>query len=861
MSPQWRVLLLDTKPGNVNHYIVLGIEAALAQDPRVESVHYADYADALPTAIERDCNLFIACDGEELDRGLCRRLASVCGMSVLWVTEDPYERERVNVGNAELFDFVFTNDSASVAAYKGRAQHLPFAANPCFNFREIPADDAGHYLYDVLFVGTAWPNRVAFLRQLLAELKGVKFKLALPGNDHLPVPDLDLAPSSYQWRVPNPEMCRLANRSRIVLTLHRNFALTTETAAATPGPRLFEVALAGGFQLVDLGLPETKNYFALDSEIAGFSNVTECLEQIRFHLGHPEIRLEKARAAQRRCLSEHLYKHRVARLLDTVETGRPVAQAPQAARWRADNKIRVLYVAHNSIDTPPTGGVEVYADLLARSLPDGFEPFNYYSINAEAPGLEVVCKNVLTGEQTRRRFSDPFPGDRIVDPERESHFANILHDLRIDLVHFHHLISHPWSLPLVARTMGLPTVMGFADHYAVCENHTLINDDRQYCGIPSKPAATCDLCLGKMKNAVAGGQASRRAFVGGVLDNLDLMVFLSQSTRDIFFSQYPDLKNRGQTWVEGYPLDDQPLLSHLRVRTKKLEVVIPGNFDFHKGANACCEIFDAMRDDPIEFHIFGEVRAPYDEKLKKAAIANVKIHGAYQPHTLRDALRHTDVALLLSIWPETYVLTLSEAWRAGVVPIVTDVGALDERVSDGVNGLKVPVNEPGSVVHALRGLIADRSELDRLRSNIEEGLYCRLDSHVQLLTEKYEELVDRRRVRMRTDKFFGERPLPRSASANNVFRLNDRWVAFRPEPVEAETPVAPPPAPVSRVARVMRHWRAHGSKATAQRALRKVCKKAVRLTCLPLKAVRFAFRHGPKATLRRSLEKVLARLN
>ena len=73
MHSKWRVLLLDTKPGNINHYIVLGIEAALAQDPRVESVHYADYADALFTAVHHNCNLFIACDGEELDRGLCQR--------------------------------------------------------------------------------------------------------------------------------------------------------------------------------------------------------------------------------------------------------------------------------------------------------------------------------------------------------------------------------------------------------------------------------------------------------------------------------------------------------------------------------------------------------------------------------------------------------------------------------------------------------------------------------------------------------------------------------------------------------------------------------------------------------------------
>src|ERR1700732_3326798 len=129
MNPRWRVLLLDTKDGNPNHYIVLAIEAALGNHPQVELVRCPGYADALHVAIKEHCNLFLAFDGEGLDRGLCRRLASVCGTSVLWVTEDPYERH-VNVQNAVLFDFVFTNDSGSVQAYPRGAYHLPLAAYP-----------------------------------------------------------------------------------------------------------------------------------------------------------------------------------------------------------------------------------------------------------------------------------------------------------------------------------------------------------------------------------------------------------------------------------------------------------------------------------------------------------------------------------------------------------------------------------------------------------------------------------------------------------------------------------------------------------------------------------------------------------
>ena len=830
ISTKWRVLLLDTKPGNINHYIALGIEAALRDDPRVEAVHFAEYGDALPTAIRHDCNLFVAFDGEDLDRGLCQRIATVCGTSVLWVTDDPYDREPVNISNAELFDLVFTNDSASVAYYEGKAAHLPFAANPRFNFKEIPERDRGHYLYDVLFIGTAWPNRAHFLRKLINELPEAKFKVALPSNEALPAPDLGLPPSTYGWRVPNSEMCRLANRSRVVLGLHRAFGPAPDRSqASTPGPRLYEIALAGGFQLVDLSLSEAVEYFELGKEIAGFSSLQECRDQIRYFLSCPDLRIEMARAAQARCLAEHLYEHRIRTIIDAVESLPPKrvsVQTPMSAT--PGRKSRVLYVSHNSVNHPPFGGVEVYVDLLSRSLPDAFEPFHYYPDSEWGLGSGIVCENIRTGDKIRHRFSTPTPWGKVTDVEREQHFAELLHDLQIDLVHFQHLHGFTWSLPLVPRTMGLPVVMTLADHFAACDNYTLLNAARQYCNIPQRPTTACDVCLSKLNGAAAGSAASRRAFVGSVLENIDLTIFLCENARDVTSSLFPSLATDERAWVEGFPLDDRPALARPNTRRPFLKVAVIGNFAFHKGADILCDIFQAMRDDPIEFHVHGDVQPPYEPPV----FPNVRVHGAYKPHTLRGPLCDADVGLFLSNWPETYVMTLSEAWRAGVVPIVGDIGALGERVQHGVNGLKVPVNDAGSVVHALRGMTANRHELERMRSNIEPALYCRLDGHVERLTQKYDDLLSKYSVRSRKTNFFKEPPRPRAASAGNVFRMEPVWRRGAAVPHHAVAMVQPNgPATVqpngsatvqlngSLIRRVYRFWRSRGVKATVRCSL------------------------------------------
>ena len=95
----------------------------------------------------------------------------------------------------------------------------------------------------------------------------------------------------------------------------------------------------------------------------------------------------------------------------------------------------------------------------------------------------------------------------------------------------------------------------------------------------------------------------------------------------------------------------------------------------------------------------------------------------------------------LSIWPETYCITLSEVWQAGIVPIVSDIGALGERVTHGVNGYKVPFGEPGPVVHILERLTAQPTLIENARSKITHDLFVIPDTHALWLRDLYEKLL------------------------------------------------------------------------------------------------------------------------
>lgn len=781
MQPYWRVLLLDTKEGNVNHHITVGIEDALKKHPDVVSCQVAGYADALTVARVEQCNLFLAVDGQELDRGLCQRLAHRCGTSALWLADDPYDRRR-NLLNGELFTRVYTNDSNSVSAYGGKARHLPFAGSPPIHQHAVPFEDDGHYLYDLFFAGMAWPNRIELLRQIIAALPGIKMKLAMPHNEHLKPAELGIAASSFRSRIPNNELARFANRSRIVLTLHRSFATGgNDETAHTPGPRLFEVALAGGFQLVDDSLPESGRYFEPEREIVLFNSVADCVAKVKYYLDHPAERLAITHAAQRRCQAEHLYAHRVETILsDLRDLSSAPASIPVAAVPRDDQlalparvsersgKLRVLHVAHNYITQQPIGGVEVYIDLVTRTLADQHDSLIYFPDRKQKFGKTMCLHSLRDSTTFRHTFASEFDKDCLSDFEREVYFAHLLHDQRIDLVHFHHLIGHPLSLPLVARMQGIPAVLSMPDHYSVCSRFNLINHANRYCNAAEIPLASCDICLKATSKARFGTQGARRAFVSAMLDNVDSIIFLSQDTRRIAEAIYPSLADHPRLHAEGYPTVPRPVMPRLTA-SNRLQVAIPGNFNSIKGADNLCRIFDALRDDPIDFHIHGRVDPPFDWILRELNLPTVILHGAYKPDTLHDKLSVCDVALLLSTWPETYVLTLSESFRARVVPVVTDIGALGERVRDGYNGRKVPIDEAGAVVAALRDLASNRRELERLRANLDDSMFLHLDAHVAFLTGLYDELLAEYRQGSRKALHYSEAPTARRAAAENIY--------------------------------------------------------------------------------------------
>ena len=375
------VLLLDTKRHNPNRYIFKSILAALQDDPLVTSVETIDYENVVGTAKSQPYDLLIAVDGQELNHDILSRACRYTSFSVLWVWEDPYELT-TNIVSSQLFDLTFTNDLGSVRLYTGPAEHLPLAASVAMAPRSADA----RYDYDVSFVGSAWPERVIFLRQLIRAAPDLRLNLRLSSNPALPDAHLDLPPSDYSGAVSHPDFLDIANRSRVNLTLNRAFSGSGDhKRAQTPGPRLFEIASVGGYQLVDSTGLNLDQLFKPGEAPECFDGMEDCVAKIRSALRDPSARIAKAAALQAASVARHTYKHRVARMLDLVRQAMARRPSPAVVRTPpTPPRARLLFVTHNTVGQGGFGGVEVYQEALVQVLRSRYEIFFFHPIASES---------------------------------------------------------------------------------------------------------------------------------------------------------------------------------------------------------------------------------------------------------------------------------------------------------------------------------------------------------------------------------------------------------------------------------------------------------------------------------------------
>ncbi|MDI2089813.1 glycosyltransferase [Commensalibacter oyaizuii] len=721
---------------NSNSYLTLAVGRAAKELWGDENVIVADNMNLLSVAATYEHEVLICIDGQRTDFELMKRLRPCFKTMIFWAFEDPFMLD-FNINVTANFDYVFTNDPSCVDSYQVEAYYLPLAGSQSIHYRDVKNTE--NLDYDIFFAGTMWPNRVGVLRRLILAFPDARFKLVCPGNDYLPPLPNDLVERVLPRPVSIESFIDFANASQVTLTMFRNYASHGDVGQATaPGPRLYELGLSGTAQVVELPSEMDEKYL---KELEGVSiahNTEEVIENIAKILNTKGLRKKLATATQRAVLDRHLYKNRLQQIADITQadfkkkTEKAIAQIPS----QRQGKLRVLFVTHSTVHEHVWGGIEVYQQILSTTMVKDVEFFYWLRRRGACYLTDANGKEI-------ERFDMPDVGwlDSMNDAGEETAFSSVLNQYGFDIAHIQHLGHHTLSLPIIAKACGVGVVFSFHDFLAVCSHYNLLNYEQRYCHIDKYDVGACDICLKISEKLEFGVQQTRRSFVSKLMKYVDVCLYGTQHSYDLSHKIYPLLKHK-KNYILGIPSPDTTIplkqKEYEPLNGRKLKIATVGNFIRSKGADTILSIIQSANADLYEFHIFGYMQPDYENVLKEMDRNNVILHGAYGLGEVA-ALQVADVALILSIWPETYCISLSEAWQNGLIPIVTDVGALGDRVQDGINGFKVEIGSVNTVINRLELIRSDEKLREQIMGNITPDLWVDAPDYAKELLAIYKD--------------------------------------------------------------------------------------------------------------------------
>ncbi|MDH7786200.1 glycosyltransferase involved in cell wall biosynthesis [Ochrobactrum sp. 19YEA23] len=380
---------------------------------------------------------------------------------------------------------------------------------------------------------------------------------------------------------------------------------------------------------------------------------------------------------------------------------------------------RVLVAAHNHPSLHP-GGTEIFAhDLFRAYQRAGCEALFLGATNKvhrqERPGTSF--QSIGNGGDEILLWSGHF--DRFNMSQVDLYgivpdIVELLKDFRPDVVHLHHLLLLGAEFPhIVRRTLpNCRIVLTLHDYYPICHHDGLMvrTTGKELCY-----GASPDRCHACFKDIALDKFVLRERHIKSLLTAVDAFVspseFLKQRYVDWGLSE-----NLISVIPNGQP--ERPAINTPRRERTKPVFGYFGNLNPWKGAPVLLRAAQQLINESFDFELRVHGAAPFQsesfvseiDQLFAETAPFVQRRGAYRREDIAKLIRTVDCAIMPSIWWENAPLVIQEAQGQDCPVICSNIGGMAEMITDGVNGLTVPPNDPQALAEAMRRM-AENPEL------------------------------------------------------------------------------------------------------------------------------------------------------
>jgi glycosyltransferase involved in cell wall biosynthesis len=417
---------------------------------------------------------------------------------------------------------------------------------------------------------------------------------------------------------------------------------------------------------------------------------------------------------------------------------------------------KVLFVAHNHSSTRP-GGMELYAEELYAALR---ETRRYEPLYVAKVGPPLTPDRAYEG--TRFALGDGDPNLHFIFTERSEfnavmgtarHKSLYTEDWRAflrahepELVHFHHM--HWLGYDMIRETRrALPNAVllyTLHDFNPICHHNGQMV--RRPTLEPCEHASPrrCHQCFPEIP---AQTFFLRQTFIKSTLELIDQFITPSEHARRRYIEWgIPAEKiiheDYGRIPVSALP--DPPNAGERR------RIGFFGQITPFKGVDI---LLQAMKlalagGTKVELTIHGanlEHQRPDFRERIEALIGetsnSVRFAGAYQQGELPALMSAVDWVVVPSIWSETGPLVIHEAKLHRRPVICSNIGAMPERITDGVNGLHFRTGDPYDLANVIERAVTTPRLFKRLQAAI--AAPYPMSEHLTKIDAVYEELLDR----------------------------------------------------------------------------------------------------------------------
>jgi glycosyltransferase involved in cell wall biosynthesis len=385
--------------------------------------------------------------------------------------------------------------------------------------------------------------------------------------------------------------------------------------------------------------------------------------------------------------------------------------------------VRIAFVAHGYPERE-IGGVELVAREQAEALAARGHRIAVFARTREPTRRDgstwdeeirgVLVRRVVFNDPYGSSFRESYDHHRLDEP-----FADFLAASRPDVVHVQHLVLLSPNLLAVARSAGIPCVLGLHDFFYLCHRLFLLDAEGRRCPGPDR-GARCESCLADLH---AGPDARHRfETMTAAVASADALVAPSDSLARRFAAEWPMLDGRVRIVEPGLaPRSDRVARrSRRRAPDAPLRLVFIGTWLPHKGLDLLIDAVLALPPGSVELSVHGSGveghEAWVDALRERTRGVDVRWRGAFAAVELDAILADADVLVLPSRCDESYSRVVREARVAGLAVVAPASGGPADVLRDGLDALLVPPADGAALTAAIARLVADPALVERLAS-------------------------------------------------------------------------------------------------------------------------------------------------